>query len=212
MTGQRDAVTAVRDLAAARLRDEAADTTTGHDPEAIREHARHIITQAVHDYADGLTFTGQPGLDPAAEADIAIAVWDEIYGLGRLQPLLDDPGTETVDVNGCDEVWVNRADGTKIKADPVADTDEQLIEMVRRWGAWQGSTARDFSEARPRMQLSLRGGYRLGAVMRVTPGPASASAATGCSTPTWTCSPPTAPSPPKPPRSWQPPSGHARTS
>src|SRR5207245_223315 len=125
----------------------------------------------VRDHIDGLAFGGRPVPGPELETAIGKAVFDEIYGVGRLQPILDDPDVETVDINGCDQVWVNYADGRKLRAAPIADSDEQLVDMIRRWGAWQGQNARDFSEAKPRMQLSLAGRYRLGALMSVTPRP-----------------------------------------
>ena len=45
--------------------------------------------------------------------------------------LIDDPDIENIDVNGCDRVWVTYADGTKERCQPVADSDEELIELVR---------------------------------------------------------------------------------
>ncbi len=70
---------------------------------------------------------GPPGagggteLTPADEQALAQAVLDALFGLGRLQALVDDPDIENIDVNGCDRVWVTFADGTKRLAPPVAD-------------------------------------------------------------------------------------------
>ncbi len=36
---------------------------------------------------------------------------DALFGLGRLQALVDDPDIENIDVNGCDRVWATFADG-----------------------------------------------------------------------------------------------------
>jgi Flp pilus assembly CpaF family ATPase len=43
--------------------------------------------------------------------------------------------------------------------------------MIRRWGAYHGQTARDFSPAKPRLRLALPDGSRLTAMMAVTPRP-----------------------------------------
>jgi hypothetical protein len=53
----------------------------------------------------------------------------ELASLGRLQPLLDDDSVEDININGCDEVWVIRSDGSKRRADPVADSDEELLRL-----------------------------------------------------------------------------------
>ena len=39
---------------------------------------------------------------------------------------------ENININGCDNVWVKRADGTKEQVEPIADSDEDLVELVQR--------------------------------------------------------------------------------
>ena len=38
-----------------------------------------------------------------------------LFGVGRLQPLLDDPEVENIDINGCDQVFVGYADGREVR-------------------------------------------------------------------------------------------------
>jgi len=55
--------------------------------------------------------TGEPPLDPEAEAAVARAVDDALFGLGGFQRYLDDPTVENINANGCDRVTVRRVGG-----------------------------------------------------------------------------------------------------
>ncbi len=60
------------------------------------------------------------------EAELAEGIHAALFGVGRLQPLLDDPEVENIDINGCDNVFVGYADGREERCPPVAETDEEL--------------------------------------------------------------------------------------
>lgn len=143
---------------------------TGSD-DVIREYARAAIIDVVREYADGRALAGRQVPDLHEERLIAESVHDEIFALGRLQPFVDDPEVENIDVNGCDQVWITYSDGRKEPGPPIADSDEELVGNVRRWAAYQGQTARDFSIARPRLHLSVGQRTRIAALMGVTPRP-----------------------------------------
>lgn len=139
--------------------------------ETTAERMQELIEEAVRVWIDDHAASGKFRLAPGLEARLVRAVRDERFGLGALQPLLENTDIETIDVNGCDQVWINYADGSKELGDPIADSDDHLVELIRRWGAYQGQTARDFSPARPRLRLALPDGSRLTAMMAVTPRP-----------------------------------------
>ncbi len=139
--------------------------------ETTPEQARELIAAQVRAWIADQAGSGRYLLTAELEARLAAAVYNERFGLGALQPLLEDPDIETIDVNGYDQVWINYADGTKQRGEPIADSDAQLVELIRRWGAYQGQTARDFSPAKPRLRLALPDGSRLTAMMSVTPRP-----------------------------------------
>ena len=103
---------------------------------------------------------------------LAQSVLDALFGLGRLQPLVDDERVENIDVNGCDRVWVMFADGSKRLVDPVADSDDELVDLLRSAAGRFGLTERRFDTARPELDLQLPGGARLSAVMAVSARPA----------------------------------------
>src|SRR5262249_26860652 len=114
------------------------------------------------------------GLDPmdgAAEQRLAEAVFAGAMGLGRLQPYLDDPDVQDIHVRGCDSTWLKLRDGTRCPADPVADSDDELVDLVRLVAARMGRTERRFDAAAPELNFQLPDGSRLFAVMDVSTRP-----------------------------------------
>lgn len=104
--------------------------------------------------------------DPAQDVDLVEAIDAAMFGAGALQELLDDPDVENIDINGCDEVWVTYAgDRGKVRARPVAATDEDLVDIVRTLGSYAGINARPFTPATPELDLRLPDGSRLSAIM-----------------------------------------------
>jgi hypothetical protein len=76
-----------------------------------RELARALTTRAVADWVDQQATAGAVTPTVSEEARIADAVLAAIFGLGRIQPLVDDPTVENIDIAGCDQVWLEYADG-----------------------------------------------------------------------------------------------------
>ena len=101
------------------------------------------------------------------EAELAEGIHAALYGVGRLQPLLDDPEVENIDINGYDSVFVGYANGEEKRFPPVAESDEELVELVQVLGAYSSITSRPFDTANPQLDLRLPDGSRLSAVMGV---------------------------------------------
>jgi pilus assembly protein CpaF len=147
-----------------------ADGTSGVTPMTVedeREYARSLIVQVLEDHARGEIADGRTPASVDEEEGLASAVHSALFGVGRLQPLLDDPDVENIDINGCDQVFVGFSDGREELADPVADTDDELIELVQILGAHSGLSSRPFDSANPQLDLRLPDGSRLSAVMGV---------------------------------------------
>ncbi len=106
------------------------------------------------------------------ERRLAQSVLDALFGMGRLQSLIDDPDIENIDINGCDRVWATFADGSKRLMPAVADSDEELVDLVRSAASRFGLSERRFDMARPELDLRLPDGSRLSALMAVTARPA----------------------------------------
>jgi Flp pilus assembly CpaF family ATPase len=102
---------------------------------------------------------------------MARAVFDSLFRLGRLQPLVDDDRIENIIIAGYDNVMLELIDGSLIEGPSVADSDEELIDFLVFLASRSEVNARGFSEAQPRLHLRLDGGARLAAAAWVTPKP-----------------------------------------
>jgi pilus assembly protein CpaF len=137
-----------------------------------RQFARALIAQALEEYARGEVTAGRAPLNAQDEEELAAAVHAALFGVGRLQPLLEDQFIENIDINGCDRVFLGYADGRELMADPVAETDQELIDLIQVLAAYSGLSSRPFDTANPQLDLRLPDGSRLSAVMDVTLRPA----------------------------------------
>ena len=136
-------------------------------PADRRELARTLTLARLERMAAESVESGAAPLRPEEEFRVARAVLDALFGLGRLQALIDDPEIENIDVNGCDAVWITYADGTKASGEPVAESDEELSEMLRSAAARFGLSERRFDVSHPELDLRLPDGSRLSALMSV---------------------------------------------
>jgi pilus assembly protein CpaF len=136
-----------------------------------RQLANHLISEALQAEARAAVARGRPALDLAGEDAVAQAVTDALFGLGRLQRLLDDPEIENINAQGCDQVFVRYADGTRARVGPIADSDAELIELLRLAATRMGLGERRFDLASPELSLQLPDGNRLFAAMAVTARP-----------------------------------------
>jgi Flp pilus assembly CpaF family ATPase len=136
-------------------------------PEDERQFARAVIAQVLEELARREIAQGRAPQTAEEEEALAAGVHAALFGVGRLQPLLDHPDIENIDVNGCDNVFVSYADGREVVTEPVADSDEELVELIQILGAYSGLSSRPFDTANPQLDLRLPDGSRLSAVMDV---------------------------------------------
>ncbi len=141
-------------------------------PEDEREYSRSLIIQILEDYARLEIADGRTPPSAEDEAGLATAIHSALFGVGRLQPLLDDPDVENIDINGCDQVFVQYGDGREERHAPVADSDEELVELIQVLASHTGLSSRPFDTANPQLDLRLPDGSRLSAVMNVCARPA----------------------------------------
>ena len=90
-----------------------------------------------------------------------------LMGGGALVPLLERPDVENIHVLGHDTVILSLADGRRITSPPLADSEEELVTMIRHLAATAGHTSRRFDTASPILDLRLASGHRLFAVTSV---------------------------------------------
>jgi Flp pilus assembly CpaF family ATPase len=125
-----------------------------HIVDVIRAHVDDMVTHG------GQSSAWNDLLQNAA----AKAVFDSLFRLGRLQPLVDLDGAENIDVYGFDNVWVSYSNGTKQRHDPVAASDAELIGEIQFLAARGGEDGRSFTATSPILDMDLPGGARLAAV------------------------------------------------
>ena len=149
-----------------RRRDEAAERSA-MSAEDERQYARSLIVQVLEDHARREISEGRVPQTPEDEEATAAAVHAALFGVGRLQPLLEHPEVENIDINGFDQVYVGYSDGSEVLHEPVADSDEDLVELVQVLAANVGLSSRPFDAANPQLDLRLPDGSRMSAVMGV---------------------------------------------
>jgi Flp pilus assembly CpaF family ATPase len=137
-----------------------------------RERGRTIVTDLLSAHADDTMAAGLLTYSTDQQILMAKAVFDALFGLGRLQPLVDNPDVENIEITGYDCVLLEFSDGRLEFTDPVADSDEELIENLTFLASRSEANERPFSAANPTLHLRLDGGARLAASAWITPRPA----------------------------------------
>ncbi|WP_068328477.1 ATPase, T2SS/T4P/T4SS family [Janibacter terrae] len=162
----------------AELRTQASEMLTGAlqdrqhiEPAAQRELGRSIIVELLQTTAANNLAVGRRAWSIDEQDRIGQAVFDALFGLGRLQPLVDDERVENIEITGCDNVLLEYTDGTLRPGPPVAENDQELIDFLVFLASRSEVNARPFSEAQPRLHMRLDGGARLAATAWVTPRP-----------------------------------------
>jgi Flp pilus assembly CpaF family ATPase len=96
------------------------------------------------------------------------AIFDALFGLGRLQKLIDSKWIENIEIHGAGTVHIELIDGTLCDGPAIADSNQELIEDLQFWAARTKGTPRPFSPANPTLNLALGEGARLAAMAWVT--------------------------------------------
>jgi Flp pilus assembly CpaF family ATPase len=154
----------LRPRVAAALQPAGADTTGSRWPVVVEQAVARVLDTHAHE----ALAAGRAPLEVGVEARLRRALVDSFTGAGGLQRLLDDDDVETINVNGCDNVWVHYRDGTRVRVAPVAVSDEELVALLRELGARQGVHERRFSIDHPELSMQLPGGARLHAMLHIT--------------------------------------------
>lgn len=150
-------------------RQQAARKQQGLAPLTVDDE-RALCRKLVADQIEGLACeamtAGRKPLDREQEQQLIQAVVDRLYGLGGLQRYVTDPPQwADVHANGCDNVWLTGMDGTRVKGEPVAASDDEMVQQIAMVARRHGHSERQWNYANPILQLRLRGGHRLHAVM-----------------------------------------------
>jgi pilus assembly protein CpaF len=164
-------VSALRAQASEQLSQAVAADRSRLDKIAQEELGRTIVLDLIESTVADRVNAGSTTLPVSEQDALARAVFDSLFRLGRLQPLVDDDRVENIIITGHDNVLLDLIDGSLVDGPPVADSDEELIDFLVFLASRSEVNARGFSEAQPRLHLRLDGGSRLAAAAWVTPRP-----------------------------------------
>ncbi|MDE0193987.1 MAG: ATPase, T2SS/T4P/T4SS family [bacterium] len=137
------------------------------DPER-RERARAVIGEWMRSLAQHRLAAGAPMLDASAEERLAGTALAYAFGTGPWERFLNAPELTDIHINGCDDVWLVDRRGNKWRGEPVAASNDELIEQIRWVGATLDRTGRRFDVSSPVLNMRLPNGGRLHAVMAVS--------------------------------------------
>ena len=143
------------------------------EPTNDEEHdfARTVVHAELLRLAAARRSEGKSVLTVFDESAIASAAIAQVLGLGRLQPLLEDDQISDVHVRGNSQVWVKLRNGQRETRDPIVDSDEELIELIRRAATRLSRQERRFDAGTPELNMQLPDGSRLFATMEVSKRP-----------------------------------------
>jgi Flp pilus assembly CpaF family ATPase len=151
-----------------RITDLRGDDGAGLPFEDERALGMQVINEVLAEWRSSAYNDGRLPLPATLEEALAREVHNRLYGLGPLQPLIDDPDVVDIHVGGHDGVWVHRADGSKFRGPKAAPDDATLIEMIARQARRVGRSERRWDREEVALDLQLPDGSRLHALREVT--------------------------------------------
>ena len=156
----------LKSLSADRIEDaeEAHKLKHGRSPSAEdrRELGKPLIQQVVTGQAQLSAAEGELW-SPTTEDAVFKAVFDSIFGFGRMQPLFELKNVRAVTVHGTAKVRVRYTDGSYGRLPAVADSNEELTEQLRQL-AQNAVPRRAFDAQNLDMTLEIGEKFRLHAV------------------------------------------------
>src|SRR5690606_5835444 len=141
------------------------------DEEQREALGQELIQQVVRDHNDALLSGGQRSWTTEYQVEVTRALFDALFRLGRLQPLIDTPDVENIEITGTAPVLMLMGDGRRTYAEPIADSDAELIDFLQFLASRDPANERSFTRANPFLNLDLPGRVRLAAVGWVVPWP-----------------------------------------
>jgi Flp pilus assembly CpaF family ATPase len=162
----RAIATALADDRVRRHNEDAPDPTLDDERVLARATASRFLAQARGNDAWG--FDVIPASEDRALIDEAIA---HVLGLGRLEPLLENDEISDIHVRGNRPVWVKMRSGERRELPPIVQSDNELVDLIRRIATRKGHREQRFDPAHPELNLQLQDGSRLFAAMEVSSHP-----------------------------------------
>ncbi len=120
---------------------------------------RTLIHKRVEKHGRDAANSSQPHfLDPAA---LERRIYDSLFRLGILQPLMDDPTVEEIQCNGPTRIFAVRNGESEFQSDLRFESDEELLRLIKRLIG----ESNQLDPSRPKVDAQLPDGSRLHAVI-----------------------------------------------
>ena len=123
------------------------------DDERMRDNVRTLAQEAIRAF--------RPKVDKGLHERLQKELQDEVFGLGPLEPLMDDPTISDILVNNAHEIFLERH-GRLERTDIVFADDAHLMRIIQRVVAKVG---RRIDEVSPMVDARLADGSRINAVV-----------------------------------------------
>lgn len=174
MTTRREQVRALTRHIATALADDRVRRHNADEPLATIEEERMIARRVAGEHLAGGSPTSAWGrhslADPSDKSLVEEAIAG-VLGMGRLEPLLEDDDITDIHVRGNSPAWVKRRDGSRASMSPLVDTDDDLVDLIRRISTRMCARETRFDPTNPEVNLQLPDGSRLFAAMDVSQRP-----------------------------------------
>ncbi len=171
MTTLDTLVTEVRRTVGERLNEAVAATERPGAGAITGEHQRMLAHKVITDELARIDSTAMSNggrlLSDDQRTQLTRATINELFEMGLIQQYVDDPSNTDIAINGFDNVWLTKRNGAKVQGEPVARSDEHLIEIVQA-AARRGRSEHRWDPASPRLDLQLPNGDRLNAIAWVS--------------------------------------------
>lgn len=131
------------------------------DAEAIQSLTQLEVENQIRTAVDLLANSYERPITAMMKSSLVKSMMDELFGLGPIQPLVDDPTITDILVNGPSEVFYERA-GKLSKSDIRFVNEEQVLSIAKQIAARVG---RRVDELSPTVDARLEDGSRVNIVI-----------------------------------------------
>ncbi|EDP59393.1 CpaF family protein [Vibrio sp. AND4] len=131
------------------------------DAEAVQKMSRRDLETQIQSAVDLLANSYQRPITSMMKSGLVKSLIDELFGLGPLQPLVEDQSISDIMVNGPDNIFFERH-GKVQKSDITFVNEEQLLSIAKRIASRIG---RRVDELSPTVDARLEDGSRVNIVI-----------------------------------------------
>ncbi|MEV4559056.1 ATPase, T2SS/T4P/T4SS family [Kitasatospora sp. NPDC049285] len=128
-----------------------------------RQYAHSVIADVMREYLEEAMAQGRELPSREEEERLVRAVHAAQYSAGPLQPLLDNPDVENINIQG-GRVFVKYTGGKKDEVPPLVGSSAELVQLVEQLAVYAGVNSRSWSQTDPLLDIRMPGGERLAAI------------------------------------------------